>query len=188
METIKTCACGFQGPPSEFHRSHKAKCIPCGRKAHAAYMLEYKARDIEGYNAKRRARHQANPETNRVALRRWHAENPGANAAHCKTFKERHPATARASKATNHARRKCRRNGNPGDFTTKEFLDLCERTGNTCLRCGGSINLSPDHIVPISVGGSNTIDNIQPLCKSCNSVKGTQTIDYRPQAQTAGSI
>jgi 5-methylcytosine-specific restriction endonuclease McrA len=54
-----------------------------------------------------------------------------------------------------------------------------ELHGKKCLRCGSDKKISLDHIVPVFNGGANEIENLQPLCKSCNSKKGTNTIDYR---------
>jgi hypothetical protein len=64
--------------------------------------------------------------------------------------------------------------------TEKEWQALCERYDHRCLRCDQQVLLSRDHIVPVTKGGSDTIDNIQPLCRSCNSWKNARTIDYRP--------
>lgn len=65
-------------------------------------------------------------------------------------------------------------------FTLDEWLALCTRYGNRCLKCGERFDvLSPDHIIPLSAGGTNTIDNIQCLCWRCNIGKGVKTTDYR---------
>jgi len=67
-----------------------------------------------------------------------------------------------------------------GKIMASEWRRLCKKFGNKCLCCGRSdVKLTLDHIVPLSHGGSNTIDNAQPLCNSCNSRKGTRTIDFR---------
>lgn len=79
------------------------------------------------------------------------------------------------------ARRRARKLSAEGDFTVEEFEVLCEEYGGACLRCGPTnVLLTPDHIVPLALGGSNLISNIQPLCGRCNSWKNFKVIDYRP--------
>lgn len=54
-----------------------------------------------------------------------------------------------------------------------------EKYGKKCLCCGSEKNVAIDHIIPINKGGENKLENLQPLCKSCNSKKGVKIIDYR---------
>lgn len=72
--------------------------------------------------------------------------------------------------------------GLPGSHTLKERKELKEKFNYTCLKCGKrepEIKLTEDHIVPVSKKGStNFIINIQPLCRSCNSIKNNKTENY----------
>ena len=79
-------------------------------------------------------------------------------------------------------RRRARKLASEGSFTTKEWEDLLSKHP-CCPGCGREWDQIPppsnresvitrDHIVPLSKGGSNYIENIQPLCYSCNSSKG----------------
>lgn len=47
-----------------------------------------------------------------------------------------------------------------------------ERDDFRCKRCGSRRHLRADHIHPESAGGEATLDNLQTLCRSCNSKKG----------------
>lgn len=76
-----------------------------------------------------------------------------------------------------------------GRFTHKEWQALCDWFGNACLRCGATgVLLTIDHVAPVSKGGANTIDNLQPLCKSCNSSKCAKYVDYREPARLAAFL
>lgn len=66
------------------------------------------------------------------------------------------------------------------DNTRQKFKDkIFERDGFRCLKCGSEHNLVLDHIIPVTKGGPDEIDNLQTLCKDCNSAKGVQIADYR---------
>lgn len=112
----------------------------------------------------RRSKHKSyreNPEPQRERSSAWKRENP-----------EKVKAQAQKRLSLKH--------GCGGAFTGKEWLLLCEFYSHICLCCKLVKNLTADHVVPLSKGGSNNIENIQPLCLSCNSHKATKTIDYRP--------
>lgn len=48
------------------------------------------------------------------------------------------------------------------------------RDGHRCRICGSTVNLTVDHIIPLARGGTNDLDNLQTLCRSCNSRKGVR--------------
>lgn len=39
--------------------------------------------------------------------------------------------------------------------------------------------ISIDYVISLADGGTNNIDNIQPLCLKCNLVKNKKSIDYK---------
>lgn len=67
-----------------------------------------------------------------------------------------------------------------GTHTAEEWAALVAFCGGSCVRCGSSERIVKDHITPIYQGGSDAIDNLQPLCGSCNSSKGPDATDLRP--------
>lgn len=72
---------------------------------------------------------------------------------------------------------------NGGSHTAAEWRELKARYDYRCVCCGQrepDVSLHKDHVIPVSCGGRNDIQNLQPLCQSCNSAKRTKTMDFRP--------
>lgn len=93
---------------------------------------------------------------------------PGRLAADARhEAEERAKAEARAAKI---ALRGGRVNRAPIPAGVRD--EVFQRDGNKCRRCGTSEDLTLDHIHPWSIGGPDTPDNLQALCRSCNSSKG----------------
>jgi 5-methylcytosine-specific restriction endonuclease McrA len=73
-----------------------------------------------------------------------------------------------------------------GTHTYGDWELLKKQYNYTCPCCGlsepfigqKSEYLTEDHIIPLSKGGSDLIENIQPLCLNCNIKKQTIIIKY----------
>ena len=54
---------------------------------------------------------------------------------------------------------------------------IFERDGYKCAYCGSDHSPEIDHIHPVSKGGNSVDDNLQVLCKACNSSKGNELVN-----------
>jgi 5-methylcytosine-specific restriction endonuclease McrA len=104
------------------------------------------------------------------------ALRPRKERASVLAWQRLHPDQVRAKVE----RRRSLQTAAAGSFTPSEFRALCAHYQWRCLACAAEDRaLSVDHVVPLTKGGNNSIKNIQPLCRPCNSRKRSQIIDSR---------
>lgn len=72
---------------------------------------------------------------------------------------------------------RARKLGIDDELSQKQWEGLLKKFNYACVNCGSTKHICIDHIIPLSRGGSNTINNVQPLCRSCNSRKSNATPD-----------
>ena len=70
--------------------------------------------------------------------------------------------------------RRARKRGNGGKHTAAQIRGLLVRQRHKCPFCSANLKQGyhADHIMPLALGGSNDIRNIQLLCPTCNDSKG----------------
>lgn len=158
---------------AEYYPANKGKWLVSGRK----WRTE-KHDDALASWARYR---EANRGKCRESYRKWYEANPEKSAAQGRKWRKENP-----EKARQHNRdRRAKKAGLEGIFTESQFVELCEAHNFQCYHCGtGPADgnaLVPDHLVPVenTVEGiipSNDIDNIGPLCVSCNSSKSNMPL------------
>ncbi|MCR4330021.1 MAG: HNH endonuclease [Candidatus Roizmanbacteria bacterium] len=85
-------------------------------------------------------------------------------------------------------RRRATKIGAIGSHSQEDWESLKKGYNHTCLCCNKrepDICLTEDHIISLYDGGSDYIENIQPLCKSCNSKKNIKSINFKEEYEYA---
>lgn len=194
MET-KTCSrCNQERPIDQFNKNKRYKdgylswCKPCMKEYQSKWYPENAERISKKYADKYRNddefRKETNERNNERCRDRWH-NDPEYRARKNKQKRDKYHSNpvyrawriALATLAVMVRRERIAKTGEV--YTQQEWRDLCAKYDHRCLKCGEKKKLVPDHVVPVSKGGGNTIANIQPLCEKCNLEKFTKETDYR---------
>lgn len=142
------------------------------REAHPEQCRAYDVAHLEESRGYSRAWRKAHPEEARTmgaAYRATHREEERVKAA---AWSAAHPE----SRLDAERRRRARKANAPiNDFTAAQWRALQEAFSHRCAYCGKRAkgHLTQDHVEPLSKGGSHTLSNIVPACRSCNSRKHT---------------
>ncbi len=186
--TAKPCSkCGETKPFAEFSTTPRTSdgrhswCKSCCRDlARASYDPE-KARerhslkqDDPAYRAMKKLAYDRwraeHPERMKAACLRWRAENPERVREASRRWAAENADRVRISKrVTRQNRRAVMAATSVGPVRLLEILD---RDGMVCHLCRIGIesadDLHFDHVVPLSRGGTHTMDNIKPAHAACN--------------------
>jgi 5-methylcytosine-specific restriction endonuclease McrA len=158
----------------ELKRSHQKSHPQKYLHALHRYRVNYRIR----INEIARMRRVKNLEHYREIGRRSRAKHAEERNAYQRAYGKRN-----REKLTHYTnQRRVRKLLAPGSHSEQEWQLIKQYYGYRCLCCGKvepEIQLTRDHIVPLGAGGSDVIENIQPLCARCNSKKSTKVIDYR---------
>lgn len=157
------------------YRKNRDSRLKAYRVKYANNMLDPEYRKFR--SERRRIWRERNPERVKEYRRRGYSKNRDAELENNRLWVKSNPDKARALSSKKRARKESA-SGFWTDSHWKELLSFYSPDGK-CLCCRKRVPLTVDHVIPIVKGGSNSPGNLQPLCRSCNSRKNTNTIDYR---------
>ena len=92
---------------------------------------------------------------------RWQHKNPVAVRQH--------------RQAARHKRRELVDSGS--GVTTQQWRAILAQFDGMCVYCKVASGKTMDHVIPLSRGGPHDAANVVPACRSCNSSKGSSTLE-----------
>lgn len=94
------------------------------------------------------------------------------NAEHVKNYKDEYRKNNRDKMSSYENKRRAMKSGSGGTYTKCDITNILERQKYKCAEptCEADITYSyhVDHIMPLSLGGSNWPRNLQCMCPTCN--------------------
>jgi len=180
---LKCTRCDVEKGEGEFHRSYshaashgrRMPCKECQRHSRAVIQARYYANNRDAVNERRVA---SPPEVERKRSARRYASDPVYRSRMRDSAKKHaleHPEYYReASKR----RRALKFSPLPakGALTQEAWNAIVWAFNETCAYCECVVELTQDHIIPLSRGGLHVVLNVVPACRTCNSKKYNRTL------------
>lgn len=144
------------------------------RERRIAAAKAYREANLELVQEKARLRSRKTYEARKPYLAAWQA----ANAERLREWRRAYDASLseeqREKRRVLVRNRRARKKGNGGKHTAAQIRELLVRQRYKCPFCSANLRrgFHADHIMPLALGGSNDISNIQLLCPTCNDSKG----------------
>lgn len=179
--TQKRCTkCGEAKPLGEFCKDKRnpggrgARCKQC----HNSYGVKHYKENIETERqraAKRQREHyRNNPGSVINAVKKWLANNPDKRK---EQTQRAYANNSESFKARARKRRMILKSASGEGITAQQARDVL--SDRICVYCG-KIATKPeiDHIVPVSMGGADSVENVALACRHCNRVKKNRSLLY----------
>ncbi len=189
--------CGTYAGYWKHYRAKTVFCQPC-KKAYSEYQKQRYQKDKEKYIQKSAVWAKNNPEKSTASKKKywlknkekhsklvlsWQNENKDKLNEINRNWAKNNPDKIRRK---NHKRRAFKKNVDFEKYTESQVL---ETYGSNCHICNDLIDLKAprssgkpkwekslhiDHLIPISKGGSDTLENVRPSHAICNLRKGAK--------------
>lgn len=142
-----------------------------------ADLAEYRSKPENAARARQRTKEWRSIPENKERHTKWAAEYHSVpeNKERLRHAKLQWTRSNREAVASAKARRRANRLASPGTHTRKEVSDLLVQQRFCCANCEADLHMVKrhlDHWMPLIKGGSNSIENLQWLCATCNVKKG----------------
>ena len=168
----------YVGANKEHYRELKRAHQKANPEKYDEALRKYRETHREEINEKARERRHQDLEHYREIGRNSYERHAENRRKYSLEYYKRFPEKSVAA----NNRRRALKYASEITHTEEEWQELKAFYNFKCLGCGKQepdIKLTRDHVIPLTQGVSDSIDNVQPLCARCNSKKNNKHIDYR---------